>query len=174
MRQELLRLRRAFHAVRPQSTTLSVAGALGFAALSLPVMLGSIGPSASTSPRTHLAATAHSAAPSAPTLQSNIVANVTLADQKSGSGESVQQMIDQAFGPYAWQALAVARCELGYVPSATNPSSGAAGVFQFMWTTWEGTSYAGYSPYNAWANVNAAHQVFVRDGYSWREWTCQP
>lgn len=90
-----------------------------------------------------------------------------------GSG-SVQGLIRSVFGGYAGQALAVAACESGYNPNAVNPSSGAAGVFQFLRSTWATTSYAGYSPFNAWANVNAAHQVFVRDGYSWREWTCQP
>jgi hypothetical protein len=85
---------------------------------------------------------------------------------------SVPDMIRSTFGPYAWQALAIARCESSDNPWATNSSSGAAGVFQFLWSTWQGTSYAGYSPYDAWANVSAAHEVFVRDGYSWREWSC--
>jgi len=83
-------------------------------------------------------------------------------------------MISQVFGPYASAAIAVARCESGLNPSATNPSSGAAGLFQFLSGTWSGTSQAGSSPYNAWANIVAAHEVFVRDGYSWREWSCQP
>ncbi len=87
---------------------------------------------------------------------------------------SVQGEIQAVFGPYAWAALAVARCESGYNPSAYNASSGASGVFQFLYSTWMTTSYAGYSRFNAWANINAAHQVFVRDGYSWREWQCQP
>lgn len=91
-----------------------------------------------------------------------------------GATGSVPDLIRSVFGPYAGQALAVAACESGYNPNAVNPYSGAAGVFQFLRSTWATTSYAGYSPFNAWANVNAAHQVFVRDGYSWREWTCQP
>jgi hypothetical protein len=90
------------------------------------------------------------------------------------SGGSVQSMISSTFGPYAGAALAVARCESGYNPNAYNASSGASGVFQFLHSTWLTTSYAGYSPFNAWANIQAAHQVFVRDGYSWREWQCQP
>ncbi len=53
--------------------------------------------------------------------------------------------------------------------------SHAEGVFQILYpATWEGTSYASYSPYNAWANIQAAHEIFVRDGYSWREWACKP
>ena len=92
---------------------------------------------------------------------------------------SVQGMIEQVFGAYAGQAIAVARCESGLNPGATNPiavgNSHAAGVFQILYpSTWAGTSYAGYSPYNAWAKINAAHQIFGRDGSSWREWVCQP
>ena len=90
------------------------------------------------------------------------------------SSGSVQGMITSTFGPYASQALAVARCESGFNPNAKNPGSTASGVFQFLSSTWATTSYAGYSPFNAWANIQAAHQVFVRDGYSWHEWVCQP
>ena len=90
------------------------------------------------------------------------------------SNGSVTGEIQAVFGPYGGAALAVARCESGYNPSAYNASSGASGVFQFLYSTWLTTNYAGYSRFNAWANINAAHQVFVRDGYSWREWSCQP
>jgi SLT domain-containing protein len=83
-------------------------------------------------------------------------------------------MIRSVFGAYAGQALRVASCESGYAPNAYNRSSGASGVFQFLASTWRTTSYAGYSRFNAWANIHAAHQVFVRDGYSWREWSCKP
>jgi LysM repeat protein len=96
---------------------------------------------------------------------------------------SVQQMIAQTFGGYTWQALAVARCESGFDPGAYNPTAvwyngsnlgHAMGVFQIVNATWASTSYSGYSPYNAWANIQAAHQIFARDGYTWREWACQP
>ncbi len=97
-----------------------------------------------------------------------------VARPTGNSSGSVASMISSAFGGYAGSALAVARCESGLNPGAVNRSSGAAGVFQFLPSTWRGTSYAGYSPFNAWANIQAAHQVFVRDGYSWREWVCQP
>jgi len=85
---------------------------------------------------------------------------------------SVASTIYQVFGPYGATAVRIAICESGLNPGATNPYSGAAGVFQIMPGTWSGTSYAGYSAYNAWANINAAHEIFVRDGYSWREWVC--
>ena len=96
----------------------------------------------------------------------------------ASSGGSVQSMIESVFGPYAGEALSVARCESGYNPSAFNPiwvgNSHAEGVFQVLFpSTWDGTSYSGYSPYNAWANIHAAYQIFARDGYSWREWVCR-
>jgi hypothetical protein len=100
------------------------------------------------------------------------------APAPSASGGSVVSMIQSVFGPYAGQALSVARCESGYNPSAYNSisvgGSHAEGVFQILYpSTWSGTSYSGYSPYNAWANIHAAYQIFARDGYSWREWVCR-
>ncbi len=90
---------------------------------------------------------------------------------------SVVAMIEQVFGSYAPGALQVAKCESGYNPDAYNPisigGSHAEGVFQILYpSTWVGTSEAASSPYNASANIQAAHEIFVRDGYSWREWSC--
>ncbi len=90
---------------------------------------------------------------------------------------SVTGMIEQIFGVYAPEAINIARCESGLNPGAYNPisigGSHAAGLFQILYpSTWAGTPEAGASPYNAWANIEAAHAIFVRDGYSWREWTC--
>jgi LysM repeat protein len=97
----------------------------------------------------------------------------------SYTGSSVVSMIQQVFGPYAGAAMRVAQCESSLNPGATNSqpigNSHAAGVFQILYpSTWSGTPYAGASPYDAWSNINAAHAIFVRDGYSWREWQCQP
>lgn len=90
---------------------------------------------------------------------------------------SVVTMIEQVFGSYAPGALQVAKCESGYNPNAYNPvsigGSHAAGVFQILYpSTWMGTSEAASSPYNASANIQAAHEIFVRDGYNWHEWSC--
>jgi LysM repeat protein len=92
---------------------------------------------------------------------------------------SVAQIINSVFGQYAGQAQQVAMCESSLNPNATNPiyvgNSHAAGVFQILYpSTWSSTSEATASPYNAVANIQAAHEIFVRDGYSWREWVCQP
>ncbi len=100
----------------------------------------------------------------------------------TGSGPGTQAIINEivaVFGGYSQGALNVARCESGYDPYARNPyaigNSHAEGVFQILYpSTWDGTSYAGYSPYDANANIHAAYQIFSRDGYSWREWACQP
>jgi hypothetical protein len=96
----------------------------------------------------------------------------------AGQG-TVTAMIEQIFGSYAVGALHVANCESGLNPNAYNPSSNggshAEGVFQILYpSTWMGTSEASSSPYNAQANILAAHQIFVRDGYSWHEWSCAP
>ena len=90
---------------------------------------------------------------------------------------AVIAMINQVFGSYATGALNVARCESGFNPLAYNPISiggnHAEGIFQILYpSTWRGTSEASSSPYSAMANILAAHQIFVRDGYSWREWSC--
>ncbi len=97
----------------------------------------------------------------------------TNAPAQAGANGSVAAMISQVFGPYAGGAISVASCESGMNPSAGNPS-GAAGVFQIMPGAFSSTSQAGSSPYNTYANIVAAHDIFVRDGYSWREWGCHP
>jgi hypothetical protein len=87
--------------------------------------------------------------------------------------------IKAVFGGYSAGALGVAKCESGYDPNAWNGisimGSHAEGVFQILYpSTWQGTAYASYSPYNASANIRAAYQIFSRDGFTWREWQCQP
>jgi LysM repeat protein len=94
-------------------------------------------------------------------------------------GSSVASMIYSVFGSYASGAMRVANCESGLNPRAYNPvsvgGSHAMGVFQILYpSTWMGTPQAANSPYDPMANILAAHNIFVRDGYSWREWVCQP
>ncbi|WP_161977965.1 LysM peptidoglycan-binding domain-containing protein [Dictyobacter kobayashii] len=94
------------------------------------------------------------------------------------ASSDINGMIDEIFGSYAAGAKHIAACESGMNPGATNAysigGSHAAGLFQILYpSTWGTTSQAGMSPYDARANIIAAHDIFVRDGYSWREWTCQ-
>lgn len=96
----------------------------------------------------------------------------------SGGSGSIVSMIDQVFGADAPTAVQIATCESGLNPNAYNPASiggsHAAGLFQILYpSTWYTTPEAGLSPFDAMANIQAAHSIFVRDGYSWREWTCQ-
>jgi hypothetical protein len=97
-----------------------------------------------------------------------------------GNSGSVTAMIEQVFGANAPTAIQVATCESGLNPNAYNATSiggsHAAGIFQILYpSTWYTTPQgaAGLSPYNAMANIEAAYSIFVRDGYSWREWTCR-
>jgi hypothetical protein len=94
----------------------------------------------------------------------------------SGGGDPVT-IIRQVFGAYADQAIQIARCESGLNPAAQNPTSiggsYASGLFQILYpSTWSTTPQASLSPFNAQANTQAAYYIFVRDGYSWREWSC--
>jgi hypothetical protein len=99
--------------------------------------------------------------------------------QAAQNQQDMVAIINQVFGPYGPAAVRVASCESGLNPYAYNPmsiaGSHAEGLFQILVpSTWNSTSEADYSPYDASANTRAAHEIFVRDGYSWREWTCQP
>ncbi len=97
----------------------------------------------------------------------------------SSDNSSVISIIQSVFGSYSDQAIAVARCESSLNPSAVNPTSiggsHATGLFQILYpSTWNTTSQASRSPYDAQANTMAAYEIFKRDGYSWREWSCKP
>jgi FOG: LysM repeat len=113
-------------------------------------------------------------------LNNNAAKTVSVpAQPASTNATSIDGMIDQVFGAYAPAAKRVATCESSMNPNATNTisigGSYASGLFQILYpSTWNTTSQAAYSPYNASANIKAAHDIFVRDGYSWREWVCQP
>ena len=97
----------------------------------------------------------------------------------SPSASDVSSIIQDVFGPDAPAAMSIAWCESSYNPNAVNSiaigNSYAEGLFQILVpSTWNTTSQAGNSPFDARANTIAAHEIFVRDVYSWREWACQP
>jgi len=95
-----------------------------------------------------------------------------------GSNEVVNY-IQLIFGPYAGQALQVAKCESNYDAKAYNSqavlNSHASGVFQILYhATWSTTSFKNRSPMDYKANIEAAYEIFRRDGFSWRQWQCKP
>ena len=101
------------------------------------------------------------------------------AETTSPSASDVQNVIQNVFGPDAPAAMNIAWCESSDNPNAVNSTaignSHAEGLFQILYpSTWYTTSQAGNSPFDITANTIAAHEIFVRDGYSWREWACQP
>lgn len=116
---------------------------------------------------------------SATRLGQSTTVNLSYTPEQQPADSSVASMIDQVFGPYYGPgAQQVAQCESGMNPGAYNPvsinGSHAEGVFQILYpSTWDTTSEAGASPYDAMSNIQAAHEIFVRDGYSWREWACR-
>ncbi|MCW2967809.1 MAG: Transglycosylase domain [Solirubrobacteraceae bacterium] len=62
----------------------------------------------------------------------------------------------QRFGQSRSEAYAIAWRESRYNPHATNSSSGAAGLYQFMPGTWAHTPYRHHSAYSArWAALGA-------------------
>jgi len=71
-------------------------------------------------------------------------------------------------------ALRVAWCESRYRARAVNSSSGAAGVFQFIPSTWAGrwNPYRRLSPLNPVYNTKAARVLHMQAG--WSHWSCRP
>ena len=79
------------------------------------------------------------------------------------------------------EALRIIQCESGGDPNALNPYSGAAGLFQFLPSTWASTApKAGYpdaSVFDPTANTASAAWLANRyqelGQYYWRAWSCR-
>lgn len=87
---------------------------------------------------------------------------------------SIPALIQGAWAPLGpdaqdW-ALRLAFCESTLNPLAVNASSGAAGLFQFMPTTWAGTPWHAQSPFDPAANAAAAAWLYQRYGAG--QWSC--
>jgi hypothetical protein len=78
------------------------------------------------------------------------------------------QAIQRVFGDYAYQALAVARCESGLSTWARNGQY--LGLFQ-MGSNERATYGHGSTPH---AQAVAAHRYFVASGRDWSPWGCKP
>lgn len=110
----------------------------------------------------------------------------TTAPPDQGGRRDVEEwrdLVEQYFpADLVEEALVVMECESFGDPSATNPTSGAAGLFQFMATTWnwasESAGWDGSSVYDAEANTAVAAWLV---SYSldlgqdaWHHWSCKP
>lgn len=90
---------------------------------------------------------------------------------------SVTTMINTEFGSYAPAATRIAKCESGLNPNAVGqhsaPGNEDMGLFQIETpSTWNTTSFKNANPLDPATNVQAAHEIFTRDGNSWHEWSC--
>ena len=118
-------------------------------------------------------------APSAPAQaarRSTVAWSLCRIDWRDGTRE-VKRLIRCATRKWripggATKALAVARCESGFDPSAYG--SGNAGVFQQAVPYWPGRAkeygFPGWSVYNGRANVIVSIRMAHRDG--WGAWSC--
>jgi hypothetical protein len=64
----------------------------------------------------------------------------------------------------------IAWCESRLNPYARNASSGASGLFQFLWSTFRSTPYGGHSIWYARWNALAAGWMFAHGRRG--EWAC--
>lgn len=79
------------------------------------------------------------------------------------------------------EALAIIDCESNGDPNAENPYSGAAGLFQFLPSTWASASpqagFGGYSVFDPEANIGSAAWLANRyqqlGQYYWQAWSCR-
>lgn len=67
-------------------------------------------------------------------------------------------------------AVRLAQCESTMNPYAVNRWSGAAGLFQFLPSTWATTPWHAQSPFDPVANSQAAAWLYAR--YGARQWVC--
>ncbi len=75
-------------------------------------------------------------------------------------------------------ALAVIWCESRGDPDALNPASGAAGLFQFLPSTWDSASasagWSGADVFDPEANIAVAYWLYAAYDEPWQQWNCSP
>lgn len=77
------------------------------------------------------------------------------------------------YGVPLGEMLRVGACESHLTATSQNRTSTAAGVFQFLDSTWARAGVPGFSVLDPYANAIAAARLVHNDG-SWREWACKP
>lgn len=102
------------------------------------------------------------------------IRSLSSVGQSSGPFYAIR-LASAVFGVPESEMRAVASCETGGSFSATslNSSSGAAGEFQFLSSTWARAGIPGFSVFDPIANSLAAARLVIRDG-GWSEWSCKP
>jgi hypothetical protein len=137
-----------------------------------------------TSPPSSSSSTPGTSAPSTPTTEAPTTTSGGggAPVQVPGSVEHWRPMVSQFFpSSRVDEALVIMDCESNGDPNASNPYSGAAGLFQFLPSTWASTApNAGYpdaSPYDPEANIATAAWLANRyeqlGYYYWHPWSCK-
>lgn len=86
------------------------------------------------------------------------------------TSEDVARTIVEHFWP-AWavdRMMRIAECESHYSPTAVNPTSGAAGIWQIM-PGWQRTWPGDYQ--DPWVNGAVAYQIWLVQGFD--AWVCK-
>lgn len=92
-----------------------------------------------------------------------------MAHAQEKAALTTEDMIRQAFGDKANQALKVARCESGLVPNARSKTSTATGVFQILKGTWQANTNEPWSKVSdAPTNIMVAKKLY--DNRGWQPW----
>ena len=69
-------------------------------------------------------------------------------------------------------------CESAGDPNALNPSTQAAGLFQFLPGTWAtasaGAGWDGADVFSPAANIAVAYWLYANTSPPWQQWSCKP
>lgn len=102
-----------------------------------------------------------------------ILVTVLPANGASTEVTDAIRLASVTYGVPEQEMRAVAWCESRMNPNARNRSSGAAGLFQWLPSSWRAQGVPGMSVFNPYANAMAAARAVRRDG-GWRQWVCKP
>lgn len=179
----------------PLAETAAVDTTLAPTTTAAPTTTTTAAPAPTTPPSTTVAPTTTTAVPTtttstttttvAPTTTSTTVAPTTTtavpapADPPPAGVEQWRGLVE-AYWPadIVDEALWVIDCESGGNPDAYNPSSGAAGLFQFIPSTWasasESAGWSGADVYDPEANIAVAAWLYGAYDTPWAAWSCKP